>query len=157
MSQISRKLSRRLLFQKLFILGFININDEDFLSSFYYDDWTLSVDLEYYREMQEIVLNKEYFFINLIEKYAPKFEITNMSLLYVLPVFIASAEIFYLKEEIPIKVSVNEAIELAKMFWDDPIKKIVNGILNNIMEDYDKLKDVTDNFSNKSEFSFFNR
>jgi transcription termination factor NusB len=74
------------------------------------------VDLEYYREMQEIVLNKEYFFINLIEKYAPKFEITNMSLLYVLPVFIASAEIFYLKEEIPIKVSVNEAIELAKMF-----------------------------------------
>jgi N utilization substance protein B len=62
----------------------------------------------------------------LIERYAPKFNIEKMSLLYVLPIYIALAEMFFLQEEIPPKVSINEAIELAKIFTDDPVKKIVN-------------------------------
>ncbi|MBA2251084.1 MAG: transcription antitermination factor NusB [Nitrospirales bacterium] len=35
--------------------------------------------------------------------------------------------------EVPAKVTVNEAIELAKQFADDETKKIVNGILDNII------------------------
>ena len=37
----------------------------------------------------------------------------------------------YLKEEIPMKVSINEAVEMAKVYSSDSSKKIVNGILNN--------------------------
>ncbi|MEP6887218.1 MAG: transcription antitermination factor NusB [Nitrospirales bacterium] len=35
--------------------------------------------------------------------------------------------------EVPAKVTVNEAIELAKQFADDETKKFVNGILDNII------------------------
>ena len=63
-----------------------------------------------------------------------------MSPTYILPIYIALAEIFFLEEEIPIKVSLNEAIEIAKTYADDPGKKVVNGILNQVMENYDELK-----------------
>jgi N utilization substance protein B len=47
---------------------------------------------------------------------------------------------FFLKEEIPLKVSINEAIDLAKAYWDDSSKKIVNWILNTILENVDEIK-----------------
>jgi N utilization substance protein B len=49
-----------------------------------------------------------------------------MNIINILPIYISLAEIFFLDEEIPIKVSVNEAIELAKFYSDDSSKKIVN-------------------------------
>ncbi|MDR1987525.1 MAG: transcription antitermination protein NusB [Candidatus Peribacteria bacterium] len=62
----------------------------------------------------------------MIEKYSPKFKFENMYVENVLPIYIALSEIFYLDEELPIKVSINEAIELAKIYGDDSTKKIAN-------------------------------
>ncbi|MFS0656363.1 transcription antitermination factor NusB [Bacillus sp. 179-C3.3 HS] len=39
------------------------------------------------------------------------------------------------QEDIPVSVSMNEAIELAKMFGDDKAPKFVNGVLSNIKND----------------------
>lgn len=39
------------------------------------------------------------------------------------------------QEDIPISVSMNEAIELAKLFGDDKAPKFVNGVLSNIKND----------------------
>lgn len=157
MAQISRKLTRKFLFQKLFVLGFSNVSDDNFFEFFYYDDKNLELDKDYFSEMQSIILDKEAIFISFIEKYAPKFKIENMSLLYVLPVYIALAEMFFLKEEIPVKVSINEAVELAKIYSDDPVKKIVNGILNNVMNDYDKLVLELPSINPENSFSFFKK
>jgi len=157
MTHISRKLTRRLLFQKLFVLGFSYLSDDDFFEFFYFDNQKIELDKEYFKEMQNIILEKEWIFITFIEKYAPKFKIENMSLLYILPVYVAMAEIFFLKEEIPVKVSINEAIELAKIYSDDPVKKIVNGILNNVMNDYDILSKEIPQMNVKNEFSFFKK
>lgn len=38
-------------------------------------------------------------------------------------------------EDIPVNVSMNEAIELAKQFGDDKSAKFVNGVLSNIKSD----------------------
>jgi N utilization substance protein B len=51
------------------------------------------------------------------------------------------AEMFYLTEEIPAKVSINESVEVAKAFWDDSAKKIVNGLLHSVFKDYEELKE----------------
>jgi nusB family len=51
-----------------------------------------------------------------VKKYSPKFDFEKMDVLIIIPLYIALAEIFYFSEEIPIKVSVNEAVELAKTF-----------------------------------------
>lgn len=157
MAQISRKLTRKFLFQKLFVLWFSNVSDDNFFEFFYYDDKNLELDKDYFSEMQSIILDKEPIFITFIERYAPKFKIENMSLLYVLPVYIALAEMFFLKEEIPVKVSINEAVELAKIYSDDPVKKIVNGILNNVMKDYEKLVLELPSINPENSFSFFKK
>ncbi|MEK5497808.1 transcription antitermination factor NusB [Bacillus sp. FSL M8-0077] len=39
------------------------------------------------------------------------------------------------QEDIPLSVSMNEAIELAKLFGDDKAPKFVNGVLSNIKND----------------------
>jgi hypothetical protein len=59
MTHISRKLTRRLLFQKLFVLGFSYLSDDDFFEFFYFDNQKIEVDREYFKEMQNIILEKE--------------------------------------------------------------------------------------------------
>jgi len=39
------------------------------------------------------------------------------------------------QEDIPVSVSMNEAIELAKLYGDDKAPKFVNGVLSNIKND----------------------
>lgn len=50
--------------------------------------------------------------------------------------------------EIPAKVTVNEAIELAKQFADDETKRFVNGVLDHIIETDPRLVDKRGELSN---------
>jgi N utilization substance protein B len=43
--------------------------------------------------------------------------------------------------DVPAKVTVNEAIELAKQFADDETKRFVNGILDKVLKDDPRLAD----------------
>ncbi len=157
MSKQSRKLTRRLLFQKLFALWYSDVKDSEFLKSFYFDDGNLTMDNDYYDKMQNIIFEKEWVFLDLIKRYAPKFDVKGMSILYILPIFIACAEMFYLEEEIPALVSINEAIEISKTYWDEWIKRVINWILNNILKDYDNLVIELKDFKTLNTFSIFKR
>jgi hypothetical protein len=78
-----------------------------------------------------------------------------MSLSYILPIYIWLAEMFFYSEEIPAKVSINEAIEVAKVYWDDSSKKIVNWVLNKVYENFEELDLIKkDDYSNISETCF---
>ena len=66
---------------------------------------------------------------------------------------IAISEMLYLKEEIPAKVSINEAIEITKYFGDDHSKKIVNGILNSFLNNIEQHQKNKDSVS--SQYKFF--
>jgi N utilization substance protein B len=44
----------------------------------------------------------------------------------------------YYLEDIPHKVSINEAVELAKTFADDNAPKYINGVLASILEKIEK-------------------
>ena len=50
--------------------------------------------------------------------------------------------------EVPAKVTVNEAIELAKQFADDETKRFVNGVLDHIIETEPRLADKRGELSN---------
>lgn len=43
------------------------------------------------------------------------------------------------------KVSLNEAVEIAKVYGDDASKKMVNGVLNQIVSNFDELKELAKN------------
>jgi len=47
---------------------------------------------------------------------------------------IALAEILY-RDEIPLSVSINEAVELAKKFSDEKSAKLINGLLGNLNDE----------------------
>jgi len=65
---------------------------------------------------------------------------------------------FFLSEEIPAKVSLNEAIEIAKVYGDDSSKKIVNGVLNKVVNEVEELQKLAKDFDyNKEYVSFFKK
>jgi N utilization substance protein B len=82
------------------------------------------------------VIEKERELLTIIHKYAPKFDITTMPVGNLLPIMIASYEMLYLTmDTIPEKVSINEGIELAKIFSDDTARTMVNGVLNTLKDE----------------------
>ena len=141
-TKTNRKKSRKLLFQELYAMS---INDFDailFRESFFENTFTFSPDEKYINEMEKIIRFNEPFFISIIQKYTPKFNVKTMSLSYILPIYIWLAEMFFYSEEIPAKVSINEAIEVAKVYWDDSSKKIVNWVLNKVYINFDELDKI---------------
>ena len=68
---------------------------------------------------------------DLIKKYVKNWEIERMAIIDRNILRLACFELYYL-DEIPPKVSINEAIELAKRFGDVDSPRFVNGILDKI-------------------------
>lgn len=157
MSEIrtNRKKTRKFLFQELYCSCFSDFVEELFIESFF--DWTFNFkkDKEYLDEMKEIIIKNEFYFLELIKKYAPKFNVENMNLTYIIPVYISLAEMLYLKEEVPARVSINEAVELAKMYGDDSSKKIVNWILNKVFENIEEIQEKIKTTEKKEYVSIF--
>lgn len=153
--KLNRKKTRKLLFQKLYAMSFWNFDDESFTESYYEGVFNFDMDKVYYKEMSELIIKNEWFYLEILSKYAPKFELASMNIMYVLPIFIGLAEMFHLTEEIPAKVSINEAVEISKAFWDDSAKKIVNGVLNNVYHNHDELKELSKKPKWDVNFSYF--
>ena len=43
-----------------------------------------------------------------------------------------------MNDEVPFKVSINEAVDLAKLYCDDKYPKFINGILGSVVNDTQK-------------------
>lgn len=139
MSNYSRSRTRKFLYQMLYASSFWKMNVEEFKESFYSWVFEASLDEQYLKTMYDLILTHEVFLITIIKRFAPKFKIEDMDLSYVLPIFIWVTEILFYPEEIPLKVSLNEAVEISKVYWDDPSRKMVNGVLNNFCKNLDEI------------------
>ncbi|MBI3252310.1 MAG: transcription antitermination factor NusB [Candidatus Omnitrophica bacterium] len=67
-----------------------------------------------------------------IERFAENWEIKRMGIVDRNVLRLAGYEILYLTDEIPVKVAINEAVELAKRYGEADSSKFVNGILDRI-------------------------
>lgn len=161
----SRKKTRQCLFQALYSCIYLQNNfDRDlFLASFFEEDFSKVIDEKYFNEVFYWVKEKELELTYLVKKYAPKFDITSMSLVNLVPVFISIYEQLFLKcDNIPYKVSIDEAIELTKTYSDDTGRIFANWVLNSIKANKDaiieELKTLSENknlWENKN--YFFNK
>ena len=68
----------------------------------------------------------------LIGKYATNWKVSRMQVVDRNILRLGAYELMYL-DEVPAKVTVNEAIELAKDFGDEEAAKFVNGILDKVL------------------------
>ncbi|MGE4444412.1 MAG: transcription antitermination protein NusB [Candidatus Altimarinota bacterium] len=140
MSHYSRSRTRKFLYQMLYASTFSKIEDETFKESFFSGVFNSELDESYLTSMFDLIIENQSFLIEVIGKYAPRFDIENMDLSAMVPMFIGSTEMLLFPEEIPAKVSINEAVEISKVYGDDSTRKMVNGVLNKVLNDLEKLK-----------------
>ena len=71
---------------------------------------------------------------SLINKYAKNWTVDRMAKVDLAILRLATCEVLYALD-IPTKVSINEAIELAKLYCDEKSPKFINGILGSIVNE----------------------
>jgi N utilization substance protein B len=78
------------------------------------------------------VLDKKEELDGLIGKYATNWKVSRMPIVDRNILRVGTYELLWM-DDVPAKVTVNEAIELAKSFGDDDASKFVNGILDQVL------------------------
>ena len=99
--RVNRKKSRKILFQELYSMCFNIFLKESFYSCFFDEIFTFSKDEQYLNEMINIIIYNEEKYIKIIELYSPRYEIQKMNIIYIIPIYIALAEMFHFSGEIP--------------------------------------------------------
>ena len=92
---------------------------------------------EYIRTLYFGILEKQNELDAYIEKYAKGRTLARISKIAKAVMRISIYEMLYI-DDIPASVSINEAVELAKLYDDDKTKAFVNGILNAVKEELGK-------------------
>jgi N utilization substance protein B len=80
------------------------------------------------RELITGVLKHKVELDEMIQRYAPEWPVDQMAVIDRNVLRIAIYE-FYISRLTPIKVAINEAVELAKLFGSDSAPRFVNGVL----------------------------
>ncbi|MCI0393585.1 MAG: transcription antitermination factor NusB [Chloroflexi bacterium] len=76
---------------------------------------------------------------NLIARYAPEWPLDQMAVIDRNILRIAIFE-FLVDTETPIKVAINEAVELAKLYGSDSAPRFINGVLGSLAERVPELR-----------------
>jgi N utilization substance protein B len=76
----------------------------------------------------------------LIARYAPEWPLDQMAVIDRNILRIAIFE-FLISEQTPVKVAINEAVELAKTYGSDSAPRFVNGVLGTLADQVGELKE----------------
>ncbi len=122
----ARELTMTHIFQMEAQKDFTQDSVEKFLK-----DKALGSQQEYAKTLLEHIVTKITDIDAAIEKSSQGWTISRMAKTDLAVVRLATAEILYM-EDIPMSVSINEAVELAKLYGGQQSPKFVNAVLKNI-------------------------
>ncbi|MBE6059487.1 MAG: transcription antitermination factor NusB [Clostridium sulfidigenes] len=91
------------------------------------------IDFEYVIRVLKGVSENEAQINETITKYLVKWKLERLPKMNLAILKMATYEILF-DEDIPNKVTINEAIELAKRYGDDNAPSFINGVLNNLIK-----------------------
>lgn len=143
----SRHLARSLVLQTLF--------EWDFYKSFGYEkdikeifNRNLStigsglLDTEYPKRLLEGIISHLEEINQLICEGAPQWPLNKINIIDRNVLRIGIYELLFAnKKEVPPKVAINEAVELAKVFGGESSKRFINGVLGTIFKELENLKE----------------
>jgi len=136
----SRSRTRRFVLQSLYarsVAGTLVSKEAPF-----FDD-TDRVDDVYADVLCQKSIENEGKLLSVIYESAPKFDVKTLPLVNAIILYIALVELIIIcPDDVPPRVAVNEAIELAKRYSDDAGKNLINGILNTVLEKSQTIKDT---------------
>lgn len=132
-----RHLARTCVMQTIFTIEFRDIDDhkkvlEEMLNEF--APKLTETDFAF-KTLEGVLANKQEI-IKIIEKYAPEWPVDKIAHIDRAILEIGIYEVIF-NEEIPPVVAINEAVEIAKHFGDENSPKFINGVLSNVMKNYD--------------------
>ncbi|MCA9982928.1 MAG: transcription antitermination factor NusB [Anaerolineales bacterium] len=76
----------------------------------------------------------------LITRFAPEWPLEQMAVIDRNILRMAIFE-FLIDQETPVKVAINEAVELAKIYGSDSASRFINGVLGSLADEIDSLRD----------------
>ena len=95
--------------------------------------------LKFAAKLMEGVLKHQETMDRLIARYAPEWPLDQMAVIDRNVLRIAIYE-FLVDDETPVKVAINEAVELAKEYGSDSTPRFVNGVLGTLAEQIPQLR-----------------
>lgn len=132
---MNRRKSREIAMKLLFEMSINKESYDEIIENFKENtDIELNdVDFDYIERVLSGVLKNKEEIDNTIEKYLVKWTIDRLPKMNLAILRMASYELAF-EEDIPEKVSINEAIELAKKYGDDNAPAFINAVLNNLIK-----------------------
>ena len=132
---MSRKKSREVAMELLYQMSINNDSIEDTIETFIDNtDYNLDeIDIDFVTKALNGVQNNVDNIDKNIEEYLVKWKLSRISKINLAILRICTYEVFY-DEDIPERVSINEAIELAKKYSEESSAPFINGVLDKILK-----------------------
>lgn len=125
---MNRKQTRELAMHLLYQMEIHQDYSEDFMNKYSSKDM-VDPNLTYYRTVVTLFLKERNTVDSKLEAASDHWKIDRVNKVELAILRLALTEMLFM-DDIPVKVSVNEAIDLGKKFSDDEAGKFINGILS---------------------------
>lgn len=142
----NRHLSRTLAMQTLYQWDFNGKPDDQVVSMLEHNAHEIAADYDdggFARQLVEGVIKHKHEIDTIISTYATDWPIEQITLVDRNILRLGTYEMKY-ADEIPTKVAINEAIEIAKQFGGESSGKFVNGVLGALYKDLEKNGKIKD-------------
>ena len=131
----SRRKSRVVAFQTLYEIDRVRHNPAHVFQNRLLESSLLPTAAQFAHKLIHGVLEKQSDIDTIITTHAPAWPINQMSIVDKNILGISIFEIVF-NDETPLKVSINEAVELGKIFGTNNSPKFINGVLGSISKKY---------------------
>ena len=137
----NRHLSRSIVLQTLFEVDFDDVKNkqvdlDEALARNTQEFAPGMSDFSFIKRLLDMIINKRKEIDNIIVKAAPEWPIEKISVVDRNVLRLGLAELLFAdREEVPAKVAINEAIELAKTFGGENSGRFVNGVLGAVYKE----------------------
>jgi len=129
----SRRRARGTALQVLYELDCTSHKAEEVLARLVYDEEVSEDDYDFIADLVRGVLEHSHEIDTVIAQHAPAFPVDQMAIVDRNVLRIALFELLY-TDDTPLKVAINEAVELAKLFGADSTPRLVNGVLGAVAD-----------------------
>ncbi len=129
----SRRRARGTALQVLYELDCTSHKAEEVLARLIYDEEVDEDTYDFVADLVRGVLEHRREIDAVIARHAPAFPVDQMAIVDRNVLRIALFELLY-TDDTPLKVAINEAVELAKLFGADSTPRLINGVLGAVAD-----------------------
>lgn len=131
---MGRKVARESAMKIIFQMEVNNDFSLDTIDVYFDNNETTEDEKKYIREAVKTIIDNIEVIDKSIEKYSQGWKINRMPKVDLAIVRVAVYEILY-REDIPIQVSINEALEISKKYSSEESSKFINGLLGGFVRE----------------------